>query len=218
MRGAVRLCGGKVIGRASALAENFAPKQALTAAVTCGCCDHPRWRLGHQNNQLNFLFRSFRACRPLSLRTWFCLGVCNTSFIQLLNLSKVSPTKFFVKRGKSVSSQTLSGGYATRPFSNLLKCYSSDCFFFLLCCCPEIIVVIVVVSMAQSLPSTPKSASAPAPQPDESRTPGKWRHPQMDEIVRRQNAGTFGDRNIKKLVWNGGALFATWVFGNSFKS
>ncbi|GES64181.1 nuclear pore complex component [Aspergillus terreus] len=72
--------------------------------------------------------------------------------------------------------------------------------------------------MAQSLPSTPKAASAPAPQPDESRTPGKWRHPQMDEIVRRQNAGTFGDRNIKKLVWNGAALFATWVFGNSFKS
>ncbi|KAL5356631.1 high-temperature-induced dauer-formation protein-domain-containing protein [Aspergillus floccosus] len=72
--------------------------------------------------------------------------------------------------------------------------------------------------MAQSLPSTPKAASAPAPQPDESRTPGKWRHPQMNEIVRRQNAGTFGDRNIKKLVWNGGALFATWVFGNSFKS
>ncbi|KAL4895990.1 nuclear pore complex component-domain-containing protein [Aspergillus ambiguus] len=71
---------------------------------------------------------------------------------------------------------------------------------------------------SQSLPSTPKAASAPASKPDESRTPGKWRHPQMDEIVRRQNAGTFGDRNIRKLVWNGGALFATWVFGNSLKS
>ncbi|PTU17773.1 hypothetical protein P175DRAFT_0486430 [Aspergillus ochraceoroseus IBT 24754] len=69
------------------------------------------------------------------------------------------------------------------------------------------------------LPSTPKQASAPAPTPSsESRTPGKWRHPHLDEIVRRQNAGNFGDRNVKRLIWNTSALLATWAFGGTFKS
>ncbi|PYH88985.1 NPCC-domain-containing protein [Aspergillus ellipticus CBS 707.79] len=67
-------------------------------------------------------------------------------------------------------------------------------------------------------PSTPKAASAPAPTPDGSQTPGKWRHPHLNEVVRRQNAGTFSDRNIRRLVWNAVALFATWFFGNTFKS
>ncbi|RAK98933.1 NPCC-domain-containing protein [Aspergillus ibericus CBS 121593] len=67
-------------------------------------------------------------------------------------------------------------------------------------------------------PSTPKAASAAAATPDDSQTPGKWRHPHLNEVVRRQNAGTFGDRNVKRLVWNAIALLATWTFGNSFKS
>ncbi|GAT19707.1 LEA domain protein [Aspergillus luchuensis] len=37
-------------------------------------------------------------------------------------------------------------------------------------------------------PSTPKAASAPAATPDGSQTPGKWRHPHLNEVVRRQNA------------------------------
>ncbi|KAE8167754.1 nuclear pore complex component-domain-containing protein [Aspergillus tamarii] len=69
-----------------------------------------------------------------------------------------------------------------------------------------------------SAPSTPRATSSPAPTSDESRTPGKWRHPQLNEIVRRQNAGTFGDSNIKRVLWNGAALLATWIFGNTFKS
>ncbi|PYI18546.1 NPCC-domain-containing protein [Aspergillus japonicus CBS 114.51] len=76
--------------------------------------------------------------------------------------------------------------------------------------------------MASSAPpSTPKAATAAStivPVPDQSQTPGKWRHPHLDEVVRRQNAGTFGDRNINKLVWNGAALFATCVFGDIIKS
>ncbi|KAL4902395.1 nuclear pore complex component-domain-containing protein [Aspergillus multicolor] len=67
-------------------------------------------------------------------------------------------------------------------------------------------------------PSTPKSASAPAPASEKSQTPGKWRHPQLDEIVRRQHAGTFGDQNVRRLVWNGSALFITWAFGSTFRS
>ncbi|KAE8152507.1 nuclear pore complex component-domain-containing protein [Aspergillus avenaceus] len=68
-----------------------------------------------------------------------------------------------------------------------------------------------------STPSTPK-ATPPAPFADASRTPGKWRHPQLNEIVRRQNAGTFGDRNLRRLLWNGAALLGTGLFGNTFKA
>lgn len=69
-----------------------------------------------------------------------------------------------------------------------------------------------------SLPSTPKAALAATPASEGSGTPGKWRHPQLDEIVRRQNAATFGDKDVKKLVWNGLALAVTWAFGDTFKS
>lgn len=68
--------------------------------------------------------------------------------------------------------------------------------------------------MASSpFPSTPKATPATP-----SQEPGKWRHPRLDEIVRRQNAATFSDRNLKKLLWNGAALFATAFIGDSFRS
>ncbi|RJE23777.1 Nuclear pore complex component [Aspergillus sclerotialis] len=70
----------------------------------------------------------------------------------------------------------------------------------------------------QSVPSTPKLSAVPTPMPDESRTPGKWRHPQLNEIVKRQNAATFGDRNMKSLVWNSLALVMTWVFGSTLNA
>ncbi|KAJ5104751.1 hypothetical protein NUU61_002098 [Penicillium alfredii] len=70
----------------------------------------------------------------------------------------------------------------------------------------------------QSLPSTPKAASAPAPTPEGSQTPGKWRHPQLSEVVRRQNAATFGDANLRKLLWNGTAFMIIWAFGNTLKA
>ncbi|KAL4868543.1 hypothetical protein BDV12DRAFT_169641 [Aspergillus spectabilis] len=67
------------------------------------------------------------------------------------------------------------------------------------------------------LPSTPKPVSSPAPVSEKPQTPGKWRHPQLNEIVRRQHAGTFGDRDVKRLIWNGFALFGTWIFGSTFR-
>jgi len=70
----------------------------------------------------------------------------------------------------------------------------------------------------QSAPSTPKAAAAAAPVSEGSGTPGKWRHPQLNEIVRRQNAATFGDKDVKRLLWNGAALVTSWFFGNTFKT
>lgn len=57
-----------------------------------------------------------------------------------------------------------------------------------------------------------------APPSAGSDTPGKWRHPQLNEIVRRQNAATFGDKNLRKVIWNGGALLMSWIFGHSLKT
>ncbi|OJD19227.1 hypothetical protein AJ78_00840 [Emergomyces pasteurianus Ep9510] len=63
-------------------------------------------------------------------------------------------------------------------------------------------------------PSTPRvqgNEAVPAS------SPGTWRHPQLKEIVRRQNASTFGDRNIKKIALNGGCLIASGFLGTSFR-
>lgn len=58
-------------------------------------------------------------------------------------------------------------------------------------------------------PSTPVAQSTPStPQP------GKWTHPRMDEIVRRQNASTFSERNLTKVVYNVVGIGATWTSGN----
>lgn len=74
----------------------------------------------------------------------------------------------------------------------------------------------------QSLPSTPRVASAAAlvatPTSEGPGTPGKWRHPQLSEVVRRQNAATFNDKNLRSVVWNGATLILTWVFGGTLKS
>jgi hypothetical protein len=69
----------------------------------------------------------------------------------------------------------------------------------------------------QSLPSTPKAATPLAPTSDGTGTPGKWRHPMLAEIVRRQNAATFDEKNVKRLVWNGAAFIMTCALGGTVK-
>ncbi|EED18036.1 conserved hypothetical protein [Talaromyces stipitatus ATCC 10500] len=53
-------------------------------------------------------------------------------------------------------------------------------------------------------PSTPRASSSP-----DSQSPGRWRHPRLREIVRRQNATTFDSRHVKKIAMNSGAIMAT---------
>jgi nucleoporin POM34 len=59
-------------------------------------------------------------------------------------------------------------------------------------------------------PSTPVAQSSPS-------TPqtGTWRHPKLDEIVRRQNATTFSDRNVKKILYNVGGIIAAFFLARS---
>lgn len=71
---------------------------------------------------------------------------------------------------------------------------------------------------SKSLPSTPKPVSSSAPGSGASQTPGKWRHPRLDEIVRRQNASIFGPNNARRLLSNGVALITTWLFRDTLKA
>ncbi|KAI5303460.1 hypothetical protein KEM56_007525 [Ascosphaera pollenicola] len=61
-----------------------------------------------------------------------------------------------------------------------------------------------------TLPQTPQNKPA-VPSETVAPSPGKWRHPQYDEIVRRQNASTFGERHVRILVLNALALLAVHV-------
>lgn len=62
--------------------------------------------------------------------------------------------------------------------------------------------------MALVTPSTPKAQVTPVATFTPS--PGTWRHPKFDEITRRQNATTFSYNNVRKIIWNSGALAALW--------
>ena len=60
--------------------------------------------------------------------------------------------------------------------------------------------------------TTPKLQTAIATAPLTSTpSPGTWRHPRFGEITRRKNAATFDGENVRKLVWNGGALLLLWI-------
>ncbi|KAI9885161.1 MAG: hypothetical protein M1823_003048 [Watsoniomyces obsoletus] len=63
--------------------------------------------------------------------------------------------------------------------------------------------------MASALvPSTPTSQTPPAL--NSTPTTGSWQHPKIDEIARRQSQATFTDRNLTRILWNGGAFLGTW--------
>lgn len=56
-------------------------------------------------------------------------------------------------------------------------------------------------------PATPASKSASLATP----VSGTWRHPQFDEIARRQNATTFSERNLKQAMYNMTGVVVLWV-------
>ncbi|KAK6834572.1 nuclear pore complex component [Apiospora arundinis] len=62
-------------------------------------------------------------------------------------------------------------------------------------------------STALQKPLTPTKPSSAPPQD----SPGTWRHPRLQEIAKRQNATTFGEKNVKKVVYNVVALVAMFA-------
>ncbi|KAI0380802.1 NPCC-domain-containing protein [Hypomontagnella monticulosa] len=56
------------------------------------------------------------------------------------------------------------------------------------------------LSKAQTAITTPQK-SAPAT-PTVTDSPGTWRHPRLQEIIQRQNASTFSDKNVRRIAIN----------------
>lgn len=48
-------------------------------------------------------------------------------------------------------------------------------------------------------------------------SPGKWRHPRLKEIIRRQNASSVNEKTIRRLLLNAGTLIFTGFIGNTYK-
>lgn len=68
--------------------------------------------------------------------------------------------------------------------------------------------------MAAALPpSTPKASLSV-----DTQSPGKWQHPRLREIVRRQNATTFDNRNMQRILVNGSAFIVTMIMANIMRS
>jgi len=57
-------------------------------------------------------------------------------------------------------------------------------------------------------PSTPVAQTSTTPSTPQT---GTWRHPRLDEIARRQNATSFTDRNVKKILYNIGCFVVLWL-------
>ncbi|KAI2476630.1 NPCC multi-domain protein [Pyrenophora tritici-repentis] len=72
------------------------------------------------------------------------------------------------------------------------------------------------MSVARYTQSTlPQTPGKPSAQPEQPYTPnGSWKHPQFEEIARRQYATTFDERNIRAIILNAGILFLS-VWGNA---
>ncbi|KAK6498724.1 hypothetical protein TWF481_011299 [Arthrobotrys musiformis] len=49
-------------------------------------------------------------------------------------------------------------------------------------------------------------------------TPGSWKHPKLDEVLRRQDARSFSDRRVSRALKNAAALGTTFVVTHLFYS
>lgn len=65
-------------------------------------------------------------------------------------------------------------------------------------------------------PATPARPSTPVRQiAQASPQTGTWRHPKLDEIVKRQNASTFNKESLKKIGYNLGGVIFVSLLGRS---
>lgn len=60
--------------------------------------------------------------------------------------------------------------------------------------------------VAPATPSTPSAQTVQQPTPT-----GSWRHPQYNEITKRQYATTCDETNIRIVLWNGAYLIGTYI-------
>ncbi|KAI1746525.1 nuclear pore complex component-domain-containing protein [Xylaria castorea] len=69
--------------------------------------------------------------------------------------------------------------------------------------------------MAPTTAQTAVSTPTKAPVTPATESPGTWRHPRLREITRRQEASTFSDKNIRRIIINL-SLFVLLVVLHSF--
>ncbi|KAL8895176.1 MAG: hypothetical protein Q9207_008273 [Kuettlingeria erythrocarpa] len=68
-------------------------------------------------------------------------------------------------------------------------------------------------------PATPQSTNTSTPQSATATpSPGRWRHPNFDQITRRQKASTFDESNVHRIVWNAGLIVALWLLHKFLQS
>ncbi|KAL8677190.1 MAG: hypothetical protein Q9186_006366 [Xanthomendoza sp. 1 TL-2023] len=74
------------------------------------------------------------------------------------------------------------------------------------------------VAQRNSTPATPQSAKSQTPQSVAATpSPGRWRHPDFDEITRRQKASTFDGTNLHRIIWNIGFVVVLYVLRDFFR-
>ncbi|KZF20293.1 hypothetical protein L228DRAFT_249964 [Xylona heveae TC161] len=64
--------------------------------------------------------------------------------------------------------------------------------------------------LAAASPATPQAYRSPGSESKNTPT-GTWRHPRFDEITRRQNASTFNDKSVARLLYNGLVFLGTFL-------
>ncbi|KAK3308600.1 nuclear pore complex component-domain-containing protein [Chaetomium strumarium] len=70
------------------------------------------------------------------------------------------------------------------------------------------------MSVAQAQSTPVRQIAAPSSSVQDS--PGNWKHPRLTEITRRRNLSTFGEKNIRQIVYNAMALFAIGLLRQMF--
>ncbi|KAI0871322.1 nuclear pore complex component-domain-containing protein [Hypoxylon argillaceum] len=71
--------------------------------------------------------------------------------------------------------------------------------------------------MAPNTAQTAVSTPTKAPATPTTESPGTWRHPRLEEITKRQQASTFSDKNITRIVINVSVLIALVILHSFVK-
>ncbi|KAL8772833.1 MAG: hypothetical protein Q9209_002178 [Squamulea sp. 1 TL-2023] len=77
----------------------------------------------------------------------------------------------------------------------------------------------ITTAQKPSTPATPQSAVSQASQSSVATpSPGRWRHPNFDEIAQRQKASSFDETNVHRIVWNIVFVITLYLLRNFLQS
>ncbi|KAL8784984.1 MAG: hypothetical protein Q9213_003645 [Squamulea squamosa] len=73
----------------------------------------------------------------------------------------------------------------------------------------------ITTAQKSSTPTTPQSAVSQVSQSSVATpSPGRWRHPNFDEITQRQKASSFDETNLHRIIWNIGFVITLYLLRN----